>query len=438
MRSLRGRLFLYLGLAVLTSTVLTVALAGLLVRRHVDDQRLATLERQADAVVATGGPPGPRGGSRVFLVRAGGASGPRVRPLRGPARERVLAALPAASSASGGASVAHRRLLFAARPIAGGRLVLVRPAQLGPGDLRPLGWTLVPAGLAGALLAGLLALLLARRLTRPLAEVSEAAARLAAGERHVAVPVRGRDELSRLARTFNDMSDELGRAREAERTFLLSVSHELKTPLTAIRGYAEGLEEGAVEAGEAGRTIRAESARLERLVADLLDLARLDRREFSIAVSPVDLGALAAEVGRRHAARARAFGVTLTVKAPPTAWVSGDHDRVLQIASNLVENALRATPPDGRVTIEVAPGTLTVCDTGPGLAAGDLPRAFDRFYLHEKLARGRQEGSGLGLAVVAELATAMGGSTSVESEPGRGARFSVRLPEVSVSSLAGR
>lgn len=429
MRSLRGRLFAYLGLAVLTSTVLTVALAAVLVHRHVDDQRLATLERQADAVVSTGGPPGARGGNRVFLVRAGGASGPRVRPLRGSVRERVLAAVPPASSASGGASVMGRRLLYAVRPIPGGRLVLVRPARLGPGDLRPLGWTLVPAGLAGALIAGLLALLLARRLTRPLTDVSEAAARLAAGERDVAVPVRGRDELSRLAQTFNDMSDELGRAREAERTFLLSVSHELKTPLTAIRGYAEGLEEGAVDAGEAGRTIRAEEARLERLVADLLDLARLDRREFSIALRPVDLGTVAAEVERRHAARARALGVSLTVDAAKAAWVCGDQDRLLQIVSNLVDNALRATPPDGRVTIEVASGALTVRDTGPGLAPDDLPHAFDRFYLHEKLARGRHDGTGLGLAVVGELAAAMGGSASVESELGHGAQFIVRMRE---------
>jgi two-component system sensor histidine kinase BaeS len=222
------------------------------------------------------------------------------------------------------------------------------------------------------------------------------------------------------------MAHQLAVSRESERGFLLSVSHELKTPLTAIRGYAEGLAEGAFTADDASRTILVESRRLERLVRDLLDLARMNRHEFSVACGAVDLGDVAREAVARHDAAAREFGVELTAEGEE-AWVEGDHDRLLQVASNLVENALRETPPGGSVTVGSGPGRLVVSDTGPGLEAEDLPHAFDRFFLYDKYGRERPVGSGLGLAIVKQLAEAMGGSVAVESRPGAGATFTVSL-----------
>jgi two-component system sensor histidine kinase BaeS len=223
------------------------------------------------------------------------------------------------------------------------------------------------------------------------------------------------------------MARQLTKARAAERQFLLSVSHELKTPLTAIRGYAEGLAEGAFAPAEAAQILLQESRRLERLVGDLLDLGRMNRHEFSVRREPVDLAEVAAEAVARHEVAAHGFGVTLAA-AGDAAWVEADHDRVLQVASNLVENALRETPPGGLVTLRAEPGRLVVEDTGPGLEAEDLRHAFDRFFLYDKYGRDRPVGSGLGLAIVEQLARAMGGAVTVASERGAGARFAVSLP----------
>ena len=241
------------------------------------------------------------------------------------------------------------------------------------------------------------------------------------------MPVEGARELASLARSFNEMAEQLARARAAERQFLLSVSHELKTPLTAIRGYAEGLAEGAVPEDEAAETIAREAKRLERLVQDLLDLARMRRSEFSVRREPIDLGAVARECVVRYEGQARGFGVSLEAVVAEPAVAVGDADRTVQVVSNLLENALRVAPRDGSVRILAARGELAVADDGPGLAADELPRAFERFYLYSRYGRERPVGTGLGLAIVKELAEGMGGSVAVESEPGRTV-FTVRLP----------
>jgi two-component system sensor histidine kinase BaeS len=257
--------------------------------------------------------------------------------------------------------------------------------------------------------------------------IAAATRALAADERHEPLPTSGSDELASLAQAFNEMAEQLQASRDAERAFLLSVSHELKTPLTAIRGYAEGLADGAFDADEAAATIALEAGRLERLVRDLLDLARMNRHEFAVRHEAVDLAEVARATVARHEAQGRDFGVALTAEGAE-AWVEADHDRVVQVASNLVENALRATPAGGAVTVRVEPGRLLVADTGPGIGADDVPRAFERFYLYDKASRDRQVGSGLGLAIVQQLASAMGGRAWVETAPGRGATFGVELP----------
>jgi signal transduction histidine kinase len=221
------------------------------------------------------------------------------------------------------------------------------------------------------------------------------------------------------------MVEQLAASRDAERAFLLSVSHELKTPLTAIRGYAEGLGEGAFEPEEAARVITTESGRLDRLVRDLLDLARMNRAEFSVRSEAVDLAVVAREAARRHEPTARELGVDLRAVAA-VAWVTGDADRILQIASNLVENALRETPAGGSVTVSADGVRLVVSDSGPGIPADDLPHAFERFYLYDKIGRDRLIGSGLGLAIVQQLATAMGGTVEVQSSAA-GTTFTVTL-----------
>ncbi len=428
MRSLRGRLFATVTAAVVVATTLTVVIAGLLVRARVQRLVLSNLERQATAVArvldrrASGE---PTGGLVAFFARQREYLGVPDGPLP---RLRATLLSAAGDRASGEVEVpGGRRFLFVVRDTAGGSIVLARPAGLGIDAWRPFLWVIVLAGLGGAAVAGALSVYLARRITRPIREVAAASGQVAAGDLSARVPVHGSDELAVLASSFNVMADRLSEAKDRERAFLLSVSHELKTPLTAIRGYAEAIREGAVPPDEAASVIDAEAVRLERLVRDLLELARLDRRDFEVSIGPVDLSAVAAEVARRHAPAARELGVELVVVPTEGARGMGDEGRLLQVVSNLVENALRVTSAGGSVTVRAERGALHVSDTGPGIVAEDIPRAFDRFFLYRKYGADRQVGSGLGLAVVKELAEAMGGSVSVSSTEGIGTTFTVHL-----------
>ena len=174
--------------------------------------------------------------------------------------------------------------------------------------------------------------------------------------------------------------------------------------------------------------------RLERLVRDLLDLARMNRTDFSVHPSEIDLAEVAADAVRRYQQQAAAFGVTLTAVSEGPADAIADADRALQVVSNLVENALRLTPRRGEVRVVTEPGVLRVEDTGPGLEREERDRAFERFFLHERYGRERPVGTGLGLAIVKELTEAMGGRVEVVSEPGRLTTFTVRLPTAPVLS----
>ena len=421
---LQRRVLGYLALAAIASCALTVVVGVVLVRRQLASQRLSALETQADLVAAVGGPPAAlQPGDHVYRVGTGAA-----RRVGRRAASAVLAAVPAAASGQGTVDIAGRSFLYAVRPTPEGRVVLVRTAAVAFAEWRPFIGSLLLAGLGGTLLATVLSFLLARRLTRPIGELSTAARRLAAGEDEVAVPVSGHDELADLGAAFNEMSRELARARQAQARFLESVSHELRTPLTSIRGYAEGLEEDAIEPREAARVIGTEAGRLERLVADLLELARVGRADFAVGREPVDLAEVVRHALERHLPQARELGVELSGSAEPGSLVLGDEDRIVQALSNLIENALRLTPAGGTVAARARPGELTVRDTGPGLATEDIPRAFERFYLHGRYRSERPVGSGLGLAIVRGLVGAMGGSVEAAAPVGGGAQFTIRLP----------
>jgi two-component system OmpR family sensor kinase len=342
-----------------------------------------------------------------------------------------LAAVRDRRPVEGHLTIDGERYLFAARKVQGKGFVLLRPQAPSFADWWPFLQGLLIACAIAAAFAGIGSFLTARVIARPVRHVADASRSLAEGISPDPVPAEGSAELVQLATSFNEMAHQLEVAREAERNFLLSVSHELKTPLTAIRGYAEGLDEGAFTAAEAARTIREEARRLERLVRDLLDLARMNRREFTVHHATINLAQVARETVRRYQVEARAAGVQLTAIAPEPAWVDGDPDRALQVVANLVENALRSTAPGGSVHVHVRPGMLEVTDTGVGLAPEDLPHAFERFYLHDRAGGnpdGRRLSSGLGLAIVRELCERMGGSVEVRSTLGQGTTFTVRLP----------
>ena len=236
-----------------------------------------------------------------------------------------------------------------------------------------------------------------------------------------------------MARSFNRLSERLDEAEAAQREFVASVNHELKTPLTSLQGYGELLSDGAVPAEEAGPVVLAETARLERLVGDLLDSARMDSGTFSVRGEDVPLDRVAEAVLQRFHGTAREFSISLEVVHEPAgeALVRGDEDRLVQGVGNLVENALRCTPAGGSVHIVVQPpSTLRVADTGPGFGSEEVEHAFERFYLYERCGKDRPVGTGLGLSTVYGIVQQSGGSIDVESEVGRGTTFTIRLPRV--------
>ena len=428
-RSLRTHLFASTIAVVAISVSITLVVGGILTRRQVQHATLLDLSHQADLLAA-------RERHALLPLTQLKALLPDfeqqneiyatpllTRPSTYLSQDKVRR-LRRGERLNGTVNVAGKTYFYAARRVGPQALVLLRPKTFAAGPyLESLGI----AALVAAALAALASFLLARRIARPVGRVADASRELASPRTPPPVPVEGAAELAALATAFNDAAEELAKARAAERSFLLSVSHELKTPLTAIRGYAEGLADGAFGPDEAAATIAQEATRLERLVGDLLDLARMNRSEFSIHRAPLDLAIVATEVVQRYESQARAFDVTLEAFAPAQAPALGDGDRILQVASNLVENALRLTPPSGIVRVSAEPGVLTVDDSGPGLAPEDLPRAFDRFYLYSRYGAERPVGTGLGLAIVKELTEGMGGSVEVESDRGRGARFTVRL-----------
>lgn len=428
MTSLRTRLFRAIALIVLLCVALTIAVGLVLTRRAVEAATLHDVEHQAALIYArerravsayTNLEP-----VRPTLLKQHERYELHIAFLGEPARRRLAHGLPA----SGSVTFQGRSYYFAAEPkLQGKYFVLLRPKSVTTSDWSPFVYGLLLAALAGAALAATAAWLLSRRIARPVRRVAAASRSLARGLHPDPVPVEGAAELATLATAFNDLAEQLSRAREAERNFLLSVSHELKTPLTAIRGYAEALQDGAIDPEEAASTVAVEAARLERLVGDLLDLARMNRTDFSVRNSQIDLAEVAEDAVRRYESQADAFGVTLGAVSEGPSPAVADADRVLQVVSNLVENALRLTPRGGEVRVVTAPGLLRVEDTGPGLQPEERAHAFERFYLHERYGRERPVGTGLGLAIVKELTEAMGGTVDVTSEPGRLTAFTVRL-----------
>jgi signal transduction histidine kinase len=435
--TLRTNLFVAIVLVVVLSIGLMLAVGSVLTRRAVERATLKDVAHQADLLAA-------RESVSIFpCIRL-----KDIRPYF--SRQNEIAACVSLARPSkylppqlqgvlqkkkrhnGTIRIGGTTYFYAARPASSQKntreLVLLRPKSLGNTAFYPFLVGLLIAAGAGIALAALAAFLLARRIARPVRRVVDATRHLAEDRDPEPVPIEGAYEIASLARAFNEMAEQLARARAAEKQFLLSVSHELKTPLTAIRGYAEGVADGAFDMNEAVETISVEAARLERLVRDLLDLARMNRTGFSIHREKLDLTTIAREAVRRYEGQAREFGVKLEAVSPAPAPAIGDPDRVLQVTSNLVENALRLTPRGGVVRVSAAPATLSVEDTGPGLRREDLPRAFERFYLHSRYSSDRPVGTGLGLSIVKELTQGMGGSVDVESTPGQGTRFTVRLP----------
>jgi two-component system sensor histidine kinase BaeS len=290
-------------------------------------------------------------------------------------------------------------------------------------------------GLAGGMAAGLA---VSASISRPLRRLAAAARRLSAGERQVAVPAGGPTEVADVARALGALSSALVTSEQRQRQFLLAVSHELRTPLTAVTGYAEALVDGAVPAGQvphAAGVIAQEAARLQRRVEDLMALARLEAEDFRLTSAPTDVGALVRAAGTAFAPRALTARVRLSVDVPAEGGpvVTTDGEWVRQIVDALVDNALKVLPPDAPLVLACRPTAsggvrVEVRDGGPGLAPEDLAVAFERGRLTERYRGSRKVGSGVGLALVGELARRLDGLAEATAASEGGVCFAVTLP----------
>ncbi len=312
-----------------------------------------------------------------------------------------------------------------------GALVVAKPEAALRSRWVELAWELALAFGIGTPVAGALVLYFTRRIAQPLEALSVAAGEVAGGNYAVAVPERtGGSEVDRLAASFAEMAARLAESEELSRRFLMSVSHELRTPLTAIRGHVAALREGVLEDEDTRErsleVIAEEALRLERLVGDVLDLAKLDARRFALLHEEVDMRALCERAYATFAEEARAREIDYELELGEGAVLVTDGDRVLQIVTNLIANALHWTPPGGRVDLALAARNgevlVTVSDSGPGIAPQQRERIFRPFW------SGDGGGTGLGLTIARELALALGGRLELDSEPGHGSRFVLLLP----------
>ncbi len=302
---------------------------------------------------------------------------------------------------------------------------------------------ILQAGCVGLLVAFVLAAVISRSIARPLQAVAGAAPQVAAGRYELRVPVTGPPEVRAVAEAFNRMSAEVRLTQQAQRDFLANVSHDLKTPLTSIQGYSQAIIDGtAKNPAHAAEIIHDEAERLNRMVVELTDLARIQAGRLSMKTAAVDIGQIAAAICQRLMVVAQKKQIRLHVHVTRMPDIAGDGDRLAQVLTNLISNAIKYTPEGGEIWVKtqvVGNGVeVIVQDTGIGIPAKDLPRIFERFYQVDK-ARGPERGTGLGLAIVKEIVQAHGGEIRVYSEgENKGTTFVVWLPSPYLSTVISR
>lgn len=300
--------------------------------------------------------------------------------------------------------------------------------------LQRVTWAAGLSALLASVLALILGIMLARTLTQPLRELTTATRAMAGGDLHQQVAVRSRDEIGELATSFNQMSADLTRASQARKQMTADLAHDLRTPLSILRGYTEGLQDGRVQGTPALYAVmHDEVEHLQRLVEDLRVLSLADARELPLNRRIVDPMALLERTALAYFGQVEARGLTLRVEADDDLpSIDVDTDRLTQVLNNLVSNALRHTR-QGEIVLgarRVAGAVeMTVSDTGSGIDPEDLPYVFDRFYKADK-SRHRTDdpSSGLGLAIAKAIVEAHGSSIAAASAPGAGATFTLRLP----------
>jgi len=307
-------------------------------------------------------------------------------------------------------------------------VTLFRDQFLGP---------LAQAGLMAMLVAFVLSLLMSRWITAPLRRISREARQVADGRAHP-IPLEGPEEVRQLAASFNDMTHQVQESQQSQKDFIANVSHELKTPLTSIQGFARALQDGTAqtpeELAQAADVIGAETARMHRLVQDLLTLTKLDAGTIAFSFETLDFNPLLRAALHKFTPQTEAAGIQFEVtESERPAFIQGDPDRLMQVLDNLLDNALKFTPTGGKISLrsEINGDSIWVyvIDSGEGIPPEEQSRIFERFYQVDKARTGGEvRGYGLGLAICQQIVLAHGGTLSVTSQPGEGSHFVVKIP----------
>ena len=296
---------------------------------------------------------------------------------------------------------------------------------------------ILEAGVIAMLASFVLAFALSRWVADPLQKVVQAA-HVYPEENIKTIVVHGPREVQDLTRAFNSMIERVRKSQQSQKDFVANVSHELKTPLTSIQGFSQAILDDTASTPEArtqaAQIIHNESSRMHRMVVDLLDLARLDAGTAEIKMSDVDMVSLLLNIGKKFELLAKEKKIQLQVSLPNDLnLIKGDGDRLSQVFTNLVDNAMKFTPVNGAINISAREDKawihVSVADTGPGVPNEALPHLFDRFYqVDPSRAGGESHGAGLGLAIVKEIVDAHGGKIGVRNQQGGGAEFFIQLP----------
>lgn len=447
--SLSGRIVGVAVVSVLVAMAVSLAVAFPLVRNAAVNQAREVLARQADTVAQLFGRddlhspdgdeqhedrpfPGPQPIERVTVVLVNPASA--VVP---PFTAADVARLTSGRDLSDVREYNGHTYFIEGRALATGEgVLLVQRSSVAEGPASTLLTRMAIALAIGLIFAAAIAILVARRTAQPMRRAAEAASRLAQGDRDVSVTVEGAVEVADIARALNRLAAALALSEDRQREFLMSVSHELRTPMTSIKGYAEALADGVIDAAEmqsVGGVLLAEGERLDRLVSDLLDLSRTGAVDFHLNISDTDLGEIARHAADSWALRCNRAQLGFVAHIDQTPMVvAADPTRVRQIIDNLIENAVRVTPDGGTVQLRcqlVPTGVqLSIEDTGPGLTDDDMEVAFQPAVLNSRYRTARQVGTGLGLALVGRLAERMGATAVAGHSQLGGARFDVNFP----------
>ncbi|MEN9693203.1 MAG: hypothetical protein RLZZ330_847 [Actinomycetota bacterium] len=445
---LMTRIWLASSISVLAAIVLGIGLAYPLVRESAETQAREVLSEQADVVVELIFQNSMMGDGHAHgrgdLRRDLGPDVVVIPVIEGEAVPEPLSdidvrVLLSGEKISGIIETDEGRFFVEGRPISTTQaIVLVQRDNAADAPASSLMSKMITALAFGFVLAGIIAWLVARRIAKPLSKAAEAAQRIATGDREVDVEVTGAKEVAEIAASLNYLAANLANSEDRQREFFMSISHELRTPMTSIKGYAEALSDGVIEAegsAAAGALIAGETERLDRLISDLLDLARTGAVDFKYNPVETDICSVARDAAEAWSLRCNKSQLSFESNISSDALLGKvDPTRLRQIIDNLMENAVRILPADGKIRMSVQAHAnnveIIIEDDGPGLTDEDIAVAFEPAALHSRYAGVREVGTGLGLALVGRLTGKMGGKAIASHSDLGGAKFTVIFPKV--------